>query len=139
MNLKRLLLAVVTGFVFIFVSDILVHGVWLVGDYKATMQLWRPDAEMNARMPWMMAGQFLVATAFVVLWAVGFAERAKLSCAVKFGLFMGLFFQGNTLITYVVTPLPGALAAKWFVAGVGQSVLLGLVTFAVYKPLPVRP
>jgi len=29
--------------------------------------------------------------------------------------------------------MPGSIAAKWFFAGIAQTILLGLVTFFVYK------
>jgi hypothetical protein len=32
--------------------------------------------------------------------------------------------------------MPGSIAAKWFFAGILQTILLGLVTFFVYKPKP---
>ena len=35
---------------------------------------------------------------------------------------------------YVVVPMPGSIAAKWFFVGILQTILLGLVTFFVYKP-----
>ncbi len=135
MNIKRLALAIVAAFIYIFVSDILIHGVWLVDEYKSSMGLWRPETEMQAHMPWMTAGQLLAAVTFVTLWAVGFAARATIRCACLFGLFMGLFHQANTLITFAVQPLPASLATKWFVACTLQAVLLGVVTFLAYKPL----
>ena len=136
MNTKRLIIAIVAGFLFYFGSDFLVHGVWMVSDYKATASLWRPDSEMTARMPWMMLAHLLYVVAFVILWAQGFAARACPKCAVLFGLFMGLFLQSNTLISYVVSPLPPVIAIKWFVAGLLQAVLLGIITFFTYKPAP---
>ena len=136
MNSKRLLLAIVAGFVLYFGTDFLVHGLWLVPDYQATASLWRTDAEMTARMPWMLTGHLVFAATFVVLWAKGFAERGCLMGACAFGLLMGLFSQSNTLITYVVSPLPLAIAMKWLLSGLVQAVLLGAVTFFVYKPAP---
>jgi hypothetical protein len=47
---------------------------------------------------------------------------------------MGLFSGAWALIMYVVVPMPGSIAAKWFFAGVAQTILLGLVTFWLYKP-----
>ena len=48
MNFKRLVLAIVVAFIFIFATDFLIHAVWLKQDYLATRKLWRPEAEMNA-------------------------------------------------------------------------------------------
>ena len=136
MNPKRLVLAIVAVFLAVWATDFLIHGVWLSGTYGATLSLWRPDKEMQGHMGWLMLGQFLAAATFVVLWARGFAEKACIVCAVMFGLFMGLFHQSTTLITYAVQPMPGDLMLKWFLAGTAQSVLLGLLVFFVYKPVP---
>lgn len=136
MNTKRLILAIVAGIVFIFLSNGLIHGVWMKALYAETAALWRTEDEMNARMCWMFAGQLLAVLTFVVLWARGFAETGKPSCAVRYGLFMGLFVQSNTLITYVVTPVPPAIPVRWFLAGLVQFMLLALLTYYVYRPKP---
>ena len=112
----------------------LIHGVWLVPDYAASMQLWRPDGEMKAHMPFLSLAQLLCAVTFVMIWAKGFADRGCIKCALIYGAMMGLFSQVNTLVLYAVMPLPGPLAVKWFVVGVLQAVGLGIVTFLVYKP-----
>jgi hypothetical protein len=137
MNMKRLIIAIAVGFVFIFVSDMLIHGVWMRGDYAATMQLWRPESEMQQHLSWMMGGQLLASTTFVVVWAMGFAGRG-LAWAIVYGLLMGLFGQVNTLIMYSVMPLPLEITTKWFVAGLAQAVLLGLVTNFIYTPATLK-
>lgn len=136
MDIKRLLLAILAGFAFILVSDFLIHGVWLVPDYQATASIWRSKPEMQARMPFMTIGQLLAVVCFVLIWARGPAQHSRgLGAAVGYGLLMGLFEQALTLIQYVVSPMPPELAAKWFVSGVIQAMLLGVVTYGTYKPL----
>jgi len=39
MNTKRLILAIVVAFVVLWVTDFLIHGVWMTPDYWATEQL----------------------------------------------------------------------------------------------------
>ena len=135
MNPKRLIIAIIVAYITTFATDILIHGVWLQPVYKATMNLWRTEAEMQSHTGCLMAGQFLAATMFVLIWARGFAAGARPLCAVRYGLCMGVFLQSFTLIDYAVAPLTAEIAWKWFVSGVLQSIVLGLVTFAVYKPL----
>ena len=36
-------------FVGVWITDFLIHGVWLQSTYKETMSLWRPEAEMRLR------------------------------------------------------------------------------------------
>ena len=134
MNPKRLVLAIVAVFLGIWVTDYLIHGIWLANTYQATASLWRPEAEMQQHIGWLFLGEFLAALTFVVLWAKGPAPTAKPLCAILYGLFMGLYNQATTLITYTVQPLPASLAVKWFVAGIVQGVVLGVIVFFVYKP-----
>ena len=136
MNAKRLILGIVVVFVGIWVTNFLIHGVWLQSSYAASMSLWRPEEEMKSHMAWLMLGQFLAATAFVLIWAQGFAPTAHFACACIYGFVMGLFAEAGTLITYAVQPLPADLAVKWFIAGIVQSVLMGILVFLVYKPRP---
>jgi hypothetical protein len=133
MNTKRLILAIIAGWAVIFGTDMLIHGLWLGPLYHATQALWRPETEMNTRICWMFAAQFLIAATFVIVWAKGFAGRGAGEGAI-FGLLMGIFQQTWAMILFVVMPLPPELALKWFFGGLVQAVLLGVVTAFVYKP-----
>lgn len=133
MNTKRLILAIIAGWVVIFATDFLIHGFWLKPDYEATKNIWRPETDMQALMCWMFFAQFLCAATFVIIWAKGFAG-GSIGCGVVFGLLMGLFQQIWAIVNYVVLPMPGELAVKWFCSGLVQAILLGIVTALVYKP-----
>ncbi len=136
MNIKRLLLAILAVFVGVFATDFLIHAVWLKPDYVASASLWRPEADSMNYFPILLLGQLLAVVTFVVLWAQDFAAKQCLKCACLFGLFMGLFGQATTLILYAVQPLPPGIAVKWFLAGLAQGVLMGVLAFFVYKPKP---
>ena len=133
MNTKRLIVAIIVGWAVIFGTDMLIHGFWLGPLYHATQALWRPETEMHTHICWMFGAQFLIAVTFVIVWAKGFAGRAA-GAGALFGLLMGIFQQTWAMILFVVMPLPAELAVKWFVAGLVQAVLLGVVTSFVYKP-----
>jgi len=139
MNFKRLGLAVAAVFGAIWVTDFLIHGVWLRPDYQASAGLWRTEAEMLRHLGWMLAGQFLAAVAFTTLWARGFAPTACWRCAVMYGLFMALFREAVGLVFYSVQPIPGELSVKWFCAGLAQGMVLGVVAFLVYRPAATAP
>ena len=49
---------------------------------------------------------------------------------------MGMFSGVWAIVLYVILPMPGSIACKWFCAGIVQCILLGLVAFYVYKPAP---
>ena len=134
MNPIRLILAVVAGFAWILGSDFLIHGYWLNADYMQTPSLWRPEPDMQAAFfPWMISAQLLCALGFVLVWATGFAGRDAATGALV-GLYMGLFQGAWALINYAVLPISQGLALKWFFAGIVQSIILGVIVAAIYKP-----
>jgi len=135
MNIKRLILALLAGWVVICATDFLIHDLWLGPVYEATKSIWRPEGEMHTRICWMFFAQFLIVATFVIVWAKGFAGRS-MGTAVAFGLLMGVFQQTWAIILFVVLPIPAELAVKWFVGGLAQAVLLGVMTALVYKPAP---
>jgi hypothetical protein len=131
---KKHLIAIIVTFVAVWATDFIIHAVWLGSTYKATASLWRPEAEMMTKMPWMFAGQFLIAVALATIYVKAMAERATLQCAAGFGFCIGLFSAGAQLIMYAVAPYPGDLVLKWFCAYLVQGLVLGLVLFFVCKP-----
>ena len=133
MNIKRLILAILSGWVVICATDFLIHDLWLGPVYEATKSIWRPETEMHTRICWMFFAQFLIVATFVIVWAKGFAG-GSMGTAVTFGLLMGVFQQTWAMILFVVLPMPAELAVKWFIGGLVQAVLLGIVTSLVYKP-----
>ena len=137
MNSKSLIITILVAFVTILATDILIHGVWLADTYKATASLWRTEAEMEAHRPWMLLSQFLVATAFTMIFAACVAEKRCMSCTIKYAACMGIFSGAGQLMMYVVQPLPGSLAAKWVLAAIVQAVVLGVIVHKVYQPAPI--
>src|SRR5258707_14065154 len=85
MNPKRLILAIVAVFVGVWVTDFLIHGVWLQSTYAETMSLWRPEMEMRSHMGWLMLGQFLWALTFVVVWSKVAPATTSLACGCFYG------------------------------------------------------
>ena len=134
MNVKSLVITILVAFVTVWITDFLIHGVWLSSAYGATKELWRPESEMVAHMPWMLLGQFLVASAFTTIFAACVAEKRCLSCTLKYSLAIGVLVGGGQIIMYAVQPFPGSLVAKWCVGYLLQLPLLGCIVHKVYKP-----
>ena len=88
---------------------------------------------MHSQMAWLLGTQILTVVTFVLLWT-RWADTARLGCAVGFGFLMGMFSGVWAIVLYVILPMPGSIACKWFFGGIVQCVILALVTFYVYKP-----
>jgi hypothetical protein len=134
MNIKRLTIAIVVAFFFTFITDFVVHALWLDSVYK-TAGILRTEPEQVARFPWMVAGHLLLAVTFVVLWARR-RSLGGIGAGAGYGFLMGLFAHVGTMFLYVSMPIPGRIAVSWIVAGVLQATVLGMITAAIYRPPP---
>ena len=134
MKPKQFLIALLIVFVVHFGLEFLIHGVLLKPTYDQTRELWRPEQEQMTHFPAMLAGQFLVVLAFLVIWAKGFAEKGTLKCGAMYGLFMGLFAGGGQLIMHAVQPLPLGLVLTWIAIGCAEAALLGMIAAKLMKP-----
>ena len=133
MNIKSLLITILVAFVTVWVTDFLIHAVWLSAMYGETKELWRPEAEMVAKMPFMFLGQLLVATSFTLIFAACVAEKRSLSCSLTYAACIGVMTGGAQIIMYAVQPYPGLLVVKWCVGYLAQALLLGAIVHMVYK------
>ena len=136
MNLKRWAMATVGAFVVIFATEFVIHHMWLGEFYHAHASWWRPEAEMQSMMPLRLLAQLIFATLLALVYAKGY-ERGKggLGQGFRFGLLVGLFLLlPHTLMTCVVYPYPLFLIQSWFIGGLAEVVLAGLVIGWLYKP-----
>ena len=132
-NGKQLLLAMLAVAVFVFVYEMIFHGMMLKATYQATAELWRPEADMQAKMIWLMLAQALMAIMFCLIFS--FTRMCNgIQGGVCFGLLVGLLMSAPQIITYVVQPIPADLLLKWLVGGMLEAVLMGVIVALIYKP-----
>lgn len=132
MNMKKFSITVVAVLVVTMVTNFVIHQVLLKDMYAATASLWRPEAEMQGLMHYMLLGQLVTAIAFAWIFIHGYKGTGIME-GVRYGLLMGLFQAGGNMIMYVVAPYTCALVTAWTVAGFVQSVLVGVVASFTYK------
>jgi hypothetical protein len=129
-NLKRLGIAILVVFVYIFASDFLIHGMLLGSMYKGIASVWRPDMDKTHTI--MMGAQFLIAVGFTILFAKGFQKKG-IAEGVRFGAFISILSTGDLIMQYAIYPLTQQVLCSWIVAGIVQNVLGGVVVSLVYK------
>ncbi|MDE2754983.1 MAG: hypothetical protein OXU26_04570 [Acidobacteriota bacterium] len=126
---KRTILAVVAVFLAWSLLDIVIHQVVLMGEYGATIDLWRPPDEM-------MIGLIYVVTLISAVVFVGIYKflicRKELGRAIQYGLLFGVAVGiGMGYGSYAVMPLTHTIALTWFLGTVVQGgvagALLGLI------------
>ena len=133
MNTKRWVITSIVVFVVHEVLAYLVHGVLLSGVYQATASLWRSMEEMNSMMWIMWVGDLVWVFLLVYIFTKGYEAKGWME-GLRFGLLFGVFFSlPMALGSYAMMPMPFSLAVYWFVFGVIEISILGIVTSLIYK------
>jgi hypothetical protein len=130
MTIKRFVIASTSVFVLGLVWGWFVHLVLLRDANRAIAHLLRPD--MAGKM-WM---SIVASAGFAMLFVLGYGRVARRGTAAE-GIVYGLFFAAvaGLLVDvnqYVLYPIPGSLALKWFVAGVVEFGLYGALVTRLY-------
>ena len=122
---KKFLLVAIATFALTMLFDWLVHGILLMDTYNATASLWRPQAEMEAMMPYcllMHGTQALVFSALFLGWKKyqTFGPIGKCGCpgrkGFRFGALVGLLIGLHAAGAYIWQPIPENLALAWLAA-----------------------
>ncbi len=132
MNVKRFLLAALAVFVTFQVTDFVIHGLILGDFYQANPDLWRPD--MMDKMYIMYITGAVLSIMFTYIFAKGYQGKGVMEGA-RYGLVIGLLMVlvGN-FNQYAVYPLPYHLVLQWFLYGMVQFIIAGVVVSLIYKP-----
>ena len=131
---KKVLLGWVAAFITIEVLNFLIHGVLLGSTYTSLQSLWRPD--MNEKM-WIMhlvtlTGSFF----FAFVFSKGY-ENKGIAEGVRYGFYVGVWMSiGYAYGTYGMIAIPYSLALQWFLYGVIEYVIAGVVLAMVFAMKP---
>jgi ABC-type multidrug transport system permease subunit len=136
MNWKKLLLAALLVYLVYMATLYLIHGL-ILGDYYMrpdVQSAFRPEAEMS-RVSWV---RFLTMAVFAFFFTFIFAkgyERKGIMEGVRFGIYITLFvFFVDSFDQFIIYSIPYAVVWYWIIAGLVQSVLMGIVAALVYRP-----
>jgi hypothetical protein len=131
MKLKKLATASIAVFIALEIMDFVVHNIILMPSYLATSGIWRQD--MGSRMWIMVLSALFTSILFVYIFAKGYENKGIMEGA-RFGLLIGLFMTiMGSFGTYSFLPIPFSLAVKWFVFGMIEYIICGIVVALVYR------
>lgn len=125
---------VLWGFAAVFVAmnlfDYIVHGVILDPAYKATADIWRPD--MQSKM-WIFTVIALVGSFFFTfIFSKGYEGKGIVEGA-RYGLYIGIWMSiGMAYGTYGMIAIPYAMALQWFLYGVVEYVIYGMILALIF-------
>lgn len=139
MNSKRFWIAFVVVFVILEATSYLIHGVILGPTYESEgiKEVFRSAEEMSANMWIMWVTDIIWAFFFTFIFVKGYENKGIME-GIKYGIYMGIFFSLVIAYqNYTVLPIPYSLALQWFIYGLIQCIILGIVAAAIYKPKEV--
>jgi hypothetical protein len=135
MALKKTLGAIVASFILLSVGGYLIHNVWLMQDYLQHSDLWRsPDAFVHRR-PFLYIANLIFSIAAVLIYARGVEAKPWVGQGIRFGILLVLVTViPNSLVQYVVYPLPHQLVLKWIIGGSLLTLIVALAIAAICQP-----
>lgn len=138
MNTKKLLITALAVFIVVEVTNYLIHGVILGSTYASdeVKNAFRQMEDMESKMWVMWVVDLIWSFFFAFFFAKGYENKGIME-GVRFGIYVGLFVSlVASYAQYVVYPLPYSVTFQWFLYGLIQSVLLGVIAALIYKPMP---
>lgn len=136
MNWKRLLLAALAAFVFLQLTDLIIHGKLLEGFYQglSAQGVFRSDAARSGYLWVEILMTALFSLFFTYIFVKGYEGKGLLE-GIRYGIIIGFFWKYiNAYDTFVILPIPYALVWYWIIAGFVQLILAGLLLSLIYKP-----
>jgi hypothetical protein len=132
MSLKKIALAAVICYVVLMATNWLIHDVWLMKDYLASQESYRPISQMMHKIWVMWIGQALFAAMFCWIYARGAEAKPWVAQGIRYGIVMTLFTViPYSMGEYVVYNIPHTIVEKWMMAGCAQLIILGLIVAGI--------
>ena len=130
---KKVLIGAGAVFVAMVIVGFLVHGVLLDSTYRdaSMVHLWRPEEEMM--MGVIFASNLIVSYFLSLVFSKGYQGKGMAE-GVRFGFFMGMIMATPmAYATYATMPITYSLALQWFIYGIIEYIIYGVILASVYS------
>lgn len=135
MSKKRWLLASVVATVFFIAYEWILHGFILRGYYEVTSAVWRSPETMARLLPMGWLATAIFALVLVQIYHRGHEGKGSgVAEGARFGILLGLLTTiPMSVWTYISHPIPAMLAVWWFVMGMVEMIVAGMIIGAIYR------
>ncbi|HEV8538777.1 MAG TPA: hypothetical protein VGR15_07630 [Bacteroidota bacterium] len=131
---KKLWTAFVGVFIVMVLTNFVIHGVLLKATYlsEEMRMMVRPEAEGEANLWIHIVSAFITSFFFTLIFSKGY-ESKGLAEGIRYGFFVGMLMSiPMAYDTYAAMPIPYHLALQWFLYGVIQYIILGIVVAMIF-------
>ena len=132
---KKLLVGFIAVFIGAMLTNFVIHQLLLGSAYRAPemVNLMRPVAESESNLWIHFVSAAFMSYFFTLIFSKGYTGKG-IGEGVRYGLYVGLMVSiPMAYDTYAEMPIPYSLALQWFIYGVIQNVLLGILVAMVYS------
>jgi hypothetical protein len=131
---KKLWMGVIGVFIAGEILMFLIHGVILDSAYRSVQGVWRADMESLMWIYHVLA--IIGAFFFTFIFSKGY-EGKGVAEGVRYGLYIGIWMSlGMAYGSYAMIDIPYSLALQWFIYGVVEYIILGIVVAWIYGMKP---
>jgi hypothetical protein len=133
---KKVWLGFIAAFITFEVLNYIVNYL-ILGSTLDSLTVWRSD--MSSKM-WifhlvMLIGSFF----FAFIFSKGYENKGIME-GVRYGLYIGIWLSvGMAYSTYAMIAIPYSLALQWFIYGVIEYIIAGIVLALVFRPKAKEP
>ena len=133
MNWKKWVVASVVVFVVYEILSFVINSLVLMGMYEKLQEVWRTEADMSSKMWIMYVVALLWSFLFVYIFTKGYEAKGWME-GLRYGFWIGLFLNIPMAFNqFAVYPITFNLAIWWFVLGMIQVMICGIVAAAIYS------
>ncbi|MBI4549048.1 MAG: hypothetical protein HY707_13780 [Ignavibacteriae bacterium] len=133
---KKLWVGFIAVFVVMVVTNFIIHEVLLGGTYRSESMASMMRPEMEAKLWIHFVTAAIVSFFFTLIFSKGY-EGKGMGEGVRYGFYVGMLMSiPMAYDTYAAMPIPYSLALQWFIYGVIQYIILGVVVAMVYGGKP---
>jgi hypothetical protein len=129
--MKKVLIGFVVVFIAMVVMSFIVDGLILGSTYESLKNLWRPDMQSKMWIYYviMVVGAFF----FSFIFSKGYEGKGIME-GVRYGLYIGIWMSiGMAYGMYAMIAIPYSLALQWFIYGIIEYVIYGVLLALVFK------
>ena len=129
---KKVLIGAGAVYVAMAILGFVIHNVLLTSTYQqeSMLHLWRPPEEMM--MGVIFVSNLIVSYFLSLVFSKGYQGKG-MGEGVRFGLFMGMIIATPmAYATYATMPITYSLALQWFIYGIIEYIIYGVILAAVH-------
>lgn len=130
--MKKFWIAFIVIFIAMSILSFIIHGLILAPTYQSDemKNIWRTD--MQAKM-WIYYIVYLfISFFFVLIFSKGYTGKGIIE-GVRYGIYIGFLMSvPMAYSTYAMIPIPYSVAVQWFIYGMIQYIILGIIVAAIY-------